>query len=154
MSTRIHQKFPWVDHAPAGNLNLIYELSPKGKLPKICPLRRTRSHHCVALNLALLAGRKLFHLPPLLKMYHWGEHGQNVVANSTLSFLPWGAFNKYMEIILPYLLLTYLNLDSFYYEGRQTTHSFFLFNRSYSFLSFGGLKSIILSFIYSVCCYD
>ena len=45
-------------------------------------------------------------------MYHWGEHGQNVVANSTLSFLPWGAFNNYM-------LLTYLNLDSFYYEGRQ-----------------------------------
>ena len=46
-----------------GNLNPIYELSPKGKLPKICPLRRTRSHHCVALNLALLASRKLFHLP-------------------------------------------------------------------------------------------
>ena len=107
------------EHNPARNFNPIYELSPKGKLPKICPLRRTRSHHCVALNLALLAGRKLFHLPPLLKMYHWGEHGQNVVANSTLSFLPWGAFNKYMEIILPFLLLTYLNLDSFYYEGRQ-----------------------------------
>ena len=54
---------PNFDHAPAWTLNLIYELSPKGKLPKICPLRRTRSHHCVALNLALLAGRKLFHLP-------------------------------------------------------------------------------------------
>ena len=93
-------------------------------------------------------------------MYHWGEHGQNVVANSTLSFLPWGAFNKYMEIILPYLLLTYLNLDSFYYEGRQKltflgqpTHSFFLFNRSYSFLSFGKPKQYNLEampFTYSV----